>query len=266
MFLTLLFSLGLDAQAVSYANFLNISQLSAASSRIVDGKVQRIEPRMENGRIISRVYLDVNKTWAGPRNSEIYVDVLGGTLDGITMTVSGAPTFHSGENVLLFLDHHQLVGFGQGAYTIDGNMARRIVSEGLPEAGSSLDATVTLPDEDKARSCLETSVWSDYDDDWALRMMDTSHLSPEEFQTYPITILAGTEYQIQACNDGLAKDIHLQIMDMEAQLIVEDEERNKQAELFYKSTVNQTIYLVVSASEYEERAAQTGFSVSISYR
>jgi hypothetical protein len=266
MLLSLLLSLSPEAEAVRYADVYNLSDLAAASSRIIDGTINRIEPRMENGRIISRVYLDVNKTWAGSRSSELYVDVLGGTLNGISMTVPGGPTFEDGESVLLFMDQHRLVGFGQGAYNIDGDEATRLASDGLPEDYDVIVPSEVLPDEDKARSCLETSVWSDYDDDWALRMMDTSHLSPEEYQAYPVTILAGTEYHFQACNDGQAKDVVLELVDIEGRPVLKDETQEQQAELFYKGEESETLYLIVSAADYEPRAAQTGVSMSILYR
>lgn len=266
MFLTTILAFTPLSQAASYSQFYELDELAAASSQIVEGKIDRIEIRSEDGKIISRVYLNVSKTWVGARTSELYVDVLGGTLDGLTMTVPGAPFFNVGEEVLIFVDHHRIVGFGQGAYTINGDLAQRIVSEGLPEPTSTLEASVSLPDEEKARSCLETSVWASYDDDWALRMMDTMHLSQEEYQSYPITVLAGTEYQLQACNDGNAKDVHLQLVDIEAQPVLEEREISKQAELFYKATESETLYLVVSASDFEPRAVQTGISISISYR
>ncbi|MGC6510481.1 MAG: hypothetical protein ACON4U_18835 [Myxococcota bacterium] len=266
MLLNILLSITPEATAVRYADVYDMSELAAASSKIVDGTVERIETRMVNGKIISRLHLEVTKTWVGARNTELYVDVLGGTLDGITMTVPGGPTFEEGESVLLFIDQHRIVGFGQGAYTIDGDEATRVASEGLPADYDVIEPSEILPDEEKARSCLETSVWSDYDDDWALRMMDTAHLSPEEYKAYPVTILAGTEYHFQACNDGKAKDVRLELVDIEGQPLLRDDTREQQAELFYKGEYSETVYLIVSASEYEERAAQTGISMSILYR
>lgn len=266
MLFSLLLSLSPNAEAVRYADVYNLSDLASASSKIIDGTIERIEPRMENGRIISRLYLDVHKTWVGARSSEVYVDVLGGTLDGLTMSVPGGPTFQDGESVLLFVDQHRLVGFGQGAYAIDGDAATRIASEGLPEAYDVISPEEMLPDEEKARNCLETSVWADYDDDWALRMMDTAHLSPEEYQAYPVTILAGTEYHFQACNDGQAKDVKLELVDIEGQTLMRDASAEQQAELYYKGETSEMLYLIVSASDYEPRAAQTGVSLSILYR
>ena len=130
MLLNILLSITPEATAVRYADVYDMSELAAASSKIVDGTVERIETRMVNGKIISRLHLEVTKTWVGARNTELYVDVLGGTLDGITMTVPGGPTFEEGESVLLFIDQHRIVGFGQGAYTIDGAEATRVAREG----------------------------------------------------------------------------------------------------------------------------------------
>lgn len=266
MLLNLLLSLSPEAAAVRYADVYNMSELAAASSKIIDGTIEQIEPRMENGRIISRLHLEVNKTWVGARNSEFYVDVLGGTLDGMTMTVPGGPTFQEGESVLLFLDQHRIVGYGQGAYNIEGDEATRIASEGLPDDYDVISPDEMLPDEEKARNCLETSVWADYDDDWALRMMDTAHISPDEYQAYPVTILAGTEYHFQACNDGKAKDVRLELVNVEGQPLLRDDTIEQQAELYYKGEYSETVYLIVSASDFEPRAAQTGVSVGILYR
>ena len=75
------------------------------------------------------------------------------------------------------------MGYGQGAYNIEGDEATRVASEGLPDDYDVISPDEMLPDEEKARNCLETSVWADYDDDWALRMMDTAHISPDEYQS-----------------------------------------------------------------------------------
>ena len=69
MLLNLLLSLSPEAAAVRYADVYNMSELAAASSKIIDGTIEQIEPRMENGRIISRLHLEVNKTWVGARNA-----------------------------------------------------------------------------------------------------------------------------------------------------------------------------------------------------
>ena len=64
----------------------------------------------------------------------------------MTMTVPGGPTFQE-ESVLLFLDQHRIVGYGQGAYNIEGDEATRIASEGLPDDYDVISPDEMLPDE-----------------------------------------------------------------------------------------------------------------------
>ncbi len=75
------------------------------------------------GEIWTLTSFDVTEKWRGKVPSEINVRLLGGSLGKITSHVSGVPRFHTGEDVLLFLEptkrgDFSVVSWEQGTFRI----------------------------------------------------------------------------------------------------------------------------------------------------
>jgi hypothetical protein len=103
----------------------SLDDLVQKSGRIVVGKCVSRESRW-NDRItliLTTARFTVSEPLKGPSDGFVNVVTVGGTLDGITQTVSGMPVFEPEEEVLLFLEpskngHWQPLGMSQGKFRI----------------------------------------------------------------------------------------------------------------------------------------------------
>ena len=80
----------------------------------------------DSGEIWTVTTFDVEQTWRGTLPSQIRVRLLGGTLGGITSTVSGVPRFTPGEIAVLFLERTprgdlSVVSWQQGVFRVHRN-------------------------------------------------------------------------------------------------------------------------------------------------
>lgn len=85
-----------------------VSQLLDDAEVVVVGTADRTEPLWkENGRgdkvIVSRTLVRTREELKGQTDGAIWVDIEGGTIDGVTLRVSGSPSLKAGDNAVLFL-------------------------------------------------------------------------------------------------------------------------------------------------------------------
>ena len=121
----LLMSLNVTHSA-SYSNILNLSDLTESATKVISGKVISMSPHKKpNGKIYTTVKIAVDKTYVGAKTTHYSFDVLGGTINGESLTVSGSPQFNIGKSALIFAENSKVVGFAQGAFEIKGNAAVR---------------------------------------------------------------------------------------------------------------------------------------------
>ena len=102
-----------------------LDDLVQKSGRIVVGKCISSESRWNdrNTLILTTTRFSVSEPLKGSSDGFVNVVTVGGTLDGITQTVSGMPVFEPEEEVLLFLEpskngHWQALGMSQGKFRI----------------------------------------------------------------------------------------------------------------------------------------------------
>lgn len=111
-----------------------LEDLVQKSGRIVIGKCFSTESRWNttNTLILTTSRFVVSEPLKGASEGFIAVTTVGGTLDGITQTVSGMPQFLLEEEVLLFLEpskngNWQPLGLSQGKFRI---LRNRLTGEG----------------------------------------------------------------------------------------------------------------------------------------
>jgi hypothetical protein len=110
---------------------LPLGELSAASSVVVRGRVERIEPAWNaNREIESTVYVRLSGVSRGELSSGavIPVRVRGGSMDGLTMWSEEEAEFETGEEVYLFLggllgDGYRVTAGRQGKFDVVGDRA-----------------------------------------------------------------------------------------------------------------------------------------------
>ena len=102
-----------------------LDDLVQKSGRIVVGKCISRESRWNdrNTLILTTARFTVSELLKGSSDGFVNVVTVGGTLDGITQTVSGMPVLEPEEEVLLFLEpskygHWQPLGMSQGKFRI----------------------------------------------------------------------------------------------------------------------------------------------------
>jgi hypothetical protein len=265
MFLVSLLGMLSSAQSAAYSHIYSLSELTDSSSRVVTGEIVGLQSRMEKGKIYTRVSVEVQKTFVGSRGKRISFDVLGGVVDGLELSVSGAPQFDLGAKGLFFLDHKRLVGFGQGVFEVENGVAKRSFQTDISTGPDDFSLTEKLPDETVARDCLQTRVDSLYKEGWAMRSLSTNNLTGGELQTYPLTMLAG-KYKILACTDQHAADIQLQIVDRSGGVLEKETEMSREASLLMIAKETQSVFITASGVDPQGEAARVGISLAVLYR
>ena len=86
-----------------------VDELITGADRVVVAKARTVAARWQGNEygdriIVSRIELDVEETLKGAAEPVVSLDVDGGTLDGLTLRVSGLDVLESGERAVLFLD------------------------------------------------------------------------------------------------------------------------------------------------------------------
>ena len=273
LLMTLLTSMGTNtAEATTYGTLYSIEELTDLAHDVISGTVTNLESKQVDGVIKTSVTVDIDHNFVGSKSQSFTFDVIGGTVNGITMDVPGAPKFKQNQSVLLFLDQQQVVGFGQGLYAIGPNKTATRSMEGttvLDESTSdpnTLDLELDLPDEEEARSCLEVKVWDDYDEEWTLRTAEVDHLAHGEFKSYPLTLLGDMEYEFLTCTDDKGDAIELTLYDERGDILSSVSELGREAVLIYKSKQSQTVFISIQVQIENPEVKQVGTSLGILYR
>ena len=109
-----------------------VSDLMAGADTVVVARVESVSPVwQENSHgdrlIVSRVLLRVEETMKGAPASIQWIELPGGTLDGLTLHVSSLPSLAAGERAVFFLEPQGSQGLrsprrnGQGILKLDAN-------------------------------------------------------------------------------------------------------------------------------------------------
>ena len=273
LLMTLLTMMGMHvAEATTYGTLYTIEEMTDLAHDVISGRVTKLEGKQENGVIKTSVTVKIDHNFVGTKSQSLTFDVIGGTVNGITMDVPGSPKFELGQDILLFLDQQRVVGFGQGLYAIgpDKTATRSmegttVLNETIPSP-NTLDLELDLPDEEKARSCLEVKIWDNYDDEWTLRTAEIDHLAHGEFKSYPLTLLGNMEYEFLTCTDDKSDAIQLTLYDEKGEILTSVSDVGREALLVYKSTQSQTVFISIQVQIENSEVKQVGTSLGILYR
>lgn len=86
-----------------------VEELIRGSQKVVVASARSVAARWQENEhgdriIVSRIELDVEETLKGPATQALSLDVDGGTLDGLTLRVSGLHVLEPSERAVLFLN------------------------------------------------------------------------------------------------------------------------------------------------------------------
>ena len=277
----LMSSMSIDSShAASYETIYGVGDLTDLSSKVLTGRVDNISSFAQDGLIYSTITIDVSKTYVGKQKRTESVTVLGGKIGDVRLSVSGAPQFNSEEDVLLFLDDDEVVGFGQGRFNVEDGVAKRPnVSKGIPNAGNTnnlpsmnkegnfeFKIDEKLPDEREAQDCLDVMIDDDYDDGWQLRTLHAANAGEQQMKAYPVTLLAGNSYEIAVCTDNKVKSVDIALADGDGEFIDESINDGREGKLQFSPKETGTYYVTVTPYETEESAERVGISMGLLYK
>jgi hypothetical protein len=105
---------------------LSTAQLGERSTTVVRGEVADVRSfwNARRTKIFTEVVIDVAEAYKGAAGGQVRLLQLGGTVDGVRVTVHGALQWTTGEEVLLFLEPYQgdayhVAGFSQGKFQVE---------------------------------------------------------------------------------------------------------------------------------------------------
>ncbi|MEC7987588.1 MAG: hypothetical protein VX278_20645 [Myxococcota bacterium] len=253
-----------NAEAIGYNNVYTISDLSELSSRVVMAEVVDTESYMSDGKIYTKLSLEIEETFIGVEEEQLEIHLLGGSYNGLEMSVSGLPRVHVGEKKLFFLNHEKLTGFGQGLFAVNQMQAVRGVESGL--AAVQFDVRETLPSERESRHCLNTIIESRAADGWTLRSLYAHNKNSEDFSLYPLSLYEGLEYQILACTDGKSEAIQLSIIDQFGNETLSQSGTTNDLELQFTAEESGFFQITSNVESLKPKAIAAGISIAVLYR
>jgi hypothetical protein len=107
------------------SHILGLEELSTLADQIIIGEVLATRVETINNGVYTIASVLVSESLRGGRDPLVEVRIPGGTFGDITFEVNGAPKLIAGYTVLLFLSDRSIVGWGQGAWVVEGGMAFR---------------------------------------------------------------------------------------------------------------------------------------------
>jgi hypothetical protein len=117
---------------------LSLEGLIDRSEIIAQGRVASSWPAWDGGHkyIWMHYRIDVLDPIRGNPGASVVVSEPGGSLDGVSMSISGAPGYAVGEEAIVFLyrtpiGYLRATGFGQGKYTVTPQMRVHASLKGL---------------------------------------------------------------------------------------------------------------------------------------
>jgi hypothetical protein len=213
--LTLASATPVVALATTYAKVMDVGQMIERSEKVVRGSVVSTEGRWTtSGYIETLVTIDVDEVYVGQAGDQVTVVAPGGTVEGKTLDITGAPKFRKGDRVLVFANGRRIVGFGQGAFSVDeNNLARRELDNALPHHSVELDLARAFGQPKQAKDCIEQHIDTSHQSGWKLRGATGTRLGRDDMSMWRVNLLADMEYRLDACADGTFDRAHLVVTD-----------------------------------------------------
>jgi len=258
-----LFSLISTIAAAEYGSLYSINEMNALSSRIVEAEIIDKESYLKEGKIYSKLILDVQETYTGIEENQLELHVLGGTYNGLEMQVSGLPDFEIGSSSLFFLNHSRVLGFAQGVFSVSKKTAIRKNLTGLPDQQFELKS---LPNEGKASNCLGPIIDAQYQQGWNLKHLYSHHSKSNQANLFPFSTYAELSYKIVVCHDGKPQDIAVDIINDSNQLITKDHNTEDELSLEFQAQTSGVHHLRIALGKNHSAIDFSAFAIAILYQ
>ena len=251
-----------NAQAIEYAQMLSIDTLVHESDEVAQGTVRHTSSEWgSDGLIYTRVSLDTNNSLQSWKDPTVTFLVPGGTVDDVELTIPGGPQFELGDEVLVFLSGGRLFGLGQGSFRVEEGIATRTLGSSVEQAS----VRSVFGDPQEARSCTREKLLGAYEENWSLRRSTMLRLGADDARALEVTLMAGVEYAVQLCGDGMAIGSWVGVFDDSDQLIAESEMQGSSGVVRLEVPETGT-YWISAHNDNVQDGWTTSLDVAIQYR
>jgi len=265
--LGLLLSASPPAHATTYAEVYTPRQLAERADTVVRGVVvSTVAEALDDGVIVTTVYVDVTETIMGRDRHDVSFRVPGGAVGSSRMTVHGAPVFNKGTEVVVFLSGERLVGFGQGAFGVEDGVARRTLENLVPGAPVSFDLGRDFGKPLAAESCIDTRLDIGRENGWAVRAADNRRAGLEEPLSWRMTLLQGNEYRFDFCGDGVGIVGDVMVTDRDGVVLARSGGSSEEIGLTFKPEITDEYYVTSVVTGMPDTAVFSAVSLGVTYR
>lgn len=253
--------------ATTYAEVYTPRQLADRADTVVRGVVfSTMAEALEDGVIVTTVHVDVTETLVGGTRREVAFRIPGGTVGTSKMTVHGAPVFKEGADVVVFLSGNRLVGFGQGAFGVEDGIARRSLDNIVPGEPVAFDLARDFGKPFAAESCMDTKLDVEREQGWAVRASDSRRAGLGQPVAWRMTLLAGNEYHLEFCGDGIGTLGDAVITDRDGMVLARSSGSGQEVGLSFMPKQTDEYYISSTLVELPDSAVRSAVSIGVTYR
>jgi hypothetical protein len=255
----------LSALGTQFNQQLTLSAMVVDASQTVHGTVESVTAELApDGRIVSRVRLSVENDVPRTSSRTVEFAVPGGVVDGVRMSVAGGHLPDVGDELVAFLQDGEVMGLGQGLYSLVQGDWLRPEAPRLPDADLDSVGSV-LGDSDASMDCASEALGFGHESGWAPRGTVTAALVPGKARGIAIQLLGGVNYRVTVCGDDQAAGLSGAIFDSDGRPVGAVEGSQPLALTFTAGETGEHL-LAVEAEEFIGGAHRSSVTVLLSYR
>jgi hypothetical protein len=255
----------MSALGAQFNQQFTLSEMVGEASHTVHGTVESVTAELApDGRIVSRVRLAVLNDVPRTSSRTMEFAVPGGVVDGVRMSVAGSHLPAVGDELVAFLQDGEVMGLGQGLYSLDQGDWLRPEAPRLPDAELDSIGSV-LGDSDASMDCASEAVGFGHERGWTPRGTVTAALVPGKARGIAIQLLSGVSYRVTVCGDGQAVGLSGGIFDADGRPVAAVEGSQPLALTFTAGEPGDHL-LAVEADEFIGGAHRSSVTVLLSYR
>jgi hypothetical protein len=254
------------AIAAEYPVLLTPEEMLAEADDVVHGVVDKTSvERGADGLFYTRVVLSVKRSLDRVGQRYFSFKVPGGAIDGVQLSVPGAPRFSVGEEVVVFTADDGILGFGQGAFIVgtEGTLVQRALPQ---DARVVSGVTRLLGDHDEASACLSDQSRIALDEDWSLRGTVTSGIAAHRSRGVSMVLIEGLTYRLSLCSDGHSGTLDASVYDPSGTEVTHVAPVGEATVMKFTPEQTGPYTLVVHSDEMKQDMLRSSFGVVVAYR
>jgi hypothetical protein len=267
VFLSLLLCSSLPAGATAYSDILSMDALLSKGDTVVRGEVLNTSAGLApDGLIWTTVTLEVDEALDQSNERLVEFRIPGGTVDDLTLSIPGGPRFQEGQDVLVFLDDDRLLGFGQGAFLVEDDIAFRGLGNAIEAQPVRMPVKRLLGDVRAVTECLRDQVIEDYARGWSLRSSSVTRMGSGAERAFAVNMYGGVEYNLRVCGDNQAGPLDIVVYDDAGREVAWQTGEPRAVAVQFIPEFSGRYYVAIQNESLALDAFRAGVGLAISYR